>query len=283
MIFECRPSAQLSPYVECFILQRISSCVSYLPQGVFDLLINESQLSYPDCVQMLPPSVWLIGQHTRMVTLESQQPSWVFTIRLKPFALLPFSQFNAKEIKNAVVCVQSQLQSTFYFNQIAELFTQASSLTEKELLFACVEVAKRWLNSVIRKVNFTLPELFRAQSNAILLSRGNVAIHQICNDFSLSKVTLGKHFMAHCGLLPKELSRIWRLNYFLFLAQQGKGKVLTDAALQAGFYDQAHLNREFKAVFDMAPKAFFSSAHYHRGMIEHISNRFEGRYDPYPR
>ncbi|NOU52194.1 AraC family transcriptional regulator [Pseudoalteromonas sp. JBTF-M23] len=283
MIFECRPSAELSHYVECFLLQRVSNSVSYLPQGVFDLLINEGPLHDGSCMQTLAPSVWLMGQHTRMVTLNAQHVSWIFTIRLKPFALLPFSQFNAKEIKNALVCVQPHLQSTLYFNQITELFSKVSSLTAKELLLACVEVAKRWLIEVIYKANFALPELFRGQANAILQRRGNVTIQQICNDFSLSKVTLGKHFTANCGLLPKELSRIWRLNYFLSLEQQDNNKALTDAALQAGFYDQAHLNREFKAVFNIAPRAFFSSQSYHHGVIEHISNRFEGRYDPYRR
>ncbi|BBN83749.1 hypothetical protein PA25_37340 [Pseudoalteromonas sp. A25] len=53
MIFECKRSAQLSPYVESFILQWISSRVSYLPQDEFDLLINESHLNYPAYTQIL--------------------------------------------------------------------------------------------------------------------------------------------------------------------------------------------------------------------------------------
>ena len=59
-------------------------------------------------------------------------------------------------------------------------------------------------------------------------------------------------------MTPKALSRIVRLQSALKLVRQGRA--LTDVALECGFYDQAHLTRDFREIAAMSPGAWQSYA-----------------------
>ncbi len=267
--------------MECFCLEQVRGIKRSVPQGVFDILINTHALIYGADKQLLLPSMWLVGQHTRQYQLIAEQPCWVFTIRLKPFALLPFPQFSAVEIKNSIHSITSNFGGSGLANQIVDILSENKAQTANMLLAVCAELAQTWLiENLLIKANFVVPALFRAESNYILRNMGNIQVHALCDNFSLSKVTIRKHFLAHCGLLSKELSQIWRLNHFLMLEHSGKLPSMTHSAIAAGFYDQAHLIREFKGVFGNTPKAFFSDANFDVATITQIAKRFGGSYSP---
>jgi AraC-like DNA-binding protein len=54
---------------------------------------------------------------------------------------------------------------------------------------------------------------------------------------------------------PKRFASLLRFERALLLARQG-GR-LTDVALNAGYYDQSHFNREFSRFTGQAPGAYF--------------------------
>ena len=126
-----------------------------------------------------------------------------------------------------------------------------------------------------------LDQTFRAQLNFILERKGVVKIGELFQTFGISKVTLRKHFLDKMGIAPKQVSRIWRLNHFLELQKQYPQDSLTQLAVGAGYYDQAHFIREFKYFFNQRPLSYFREGSRLLAISQDIiSRRFSNQYDP---
>jgi AraC-like DNA-binding protein len=60
-------------------------------------------------------------------------------------------------------------------------------------------------------------------------------------------------FQEYLGASPTEIIKIVRLNRFLNVLHKHKEQKLTRLALEAGYYDQSHLIRDFKNFSNMSP------------------------------
>jgi AraC-like DNA-binding protein len=76
----------------------------------------------------------------------------------------------------------------------------------------------------------------------------------------LSKARLAAAFRVQVGLTPKVYARIVRFHRALRLLQHGAAPV-TEVALTARFYDQPHLNAEFRALGGITPRQFVAARH----------------------
>ncbi|MEC4091166.1 AraC family transcriptional regulator [Pseudoalteromonas rubra] len=282
---ECLPPGWLSPFLEPFWVRRVSGSVSFFPQGVFELLFHSMPLTYSSAFhepKTVPAGVSLVGQQLSAYEISSMQPQWVLGVRLKPFAYFQPHQLAASEVKNTL----ESMQYIFAANRELEslllsLNTWPAQLLEGQFQSALTKLMP-WLKRLFYNHDFVLPELLRAKTNTILDARGNIQVADICQQFEISKVTLRNHFVSKIGMSPKELCKVWRMNSFLLNASHYPGD-LTSSALLSGYFDQAHLNREFKAVIGQTPKAYLTAQ---SGYDKHQSSqvvysRFIGDYDPF--
>lgn len=76
---------------------------------------------------------------------------------------------------------------------------------------------------------------------------------------AINPFSLVKTFAAKAGLTPWRYVEVLRVNRAKSLIQAGTA--LKDAALDAGFYDQSHLNRRFKSFLGFTPGYFRSVCH----------------------
>ena len=76
----------------------------------------------------------------------------------------------------------------------------------------------------------------------------------------LGRTRFAEAFRAQVGVGPKRYARVLRFRRALELVRAGRP--LSDAALAAGFYDQAHLNASFREFADMTPRAVAAAAGY---------------------
>lgn len=72
----------------------------------------------------------------------------------------------------------------------------------------------------------------------------------------LSQRQLERQIKKQCGLTPKCLARIYRIRKVKTILKQHPHASLADVALACHFYDQAHLQREFKALLGITPKRY---------------------------
>lgn len=87
-----------------------------------------------------------------------------------------------------------------------------------------------------------------------LLSRagGGIAIGRIAAEVGWSKSYLVRRYTEQIGLTPKTSARVLRFHRAVRLLTR-EGARLTEVTAACGFYDQAHLNREFRALAGTTP------------------------------
>ena len=76
---------------------------------------------------------------------------------------------------------------------------------------------------------------------------GRAPIGWICDRLGRSRRHLATRFREQIGLPPKTVARILRFDRAVALLGGG-GATLAELAFECGYYDQAHLNRDFRAV-----------------------------------
>ena len=99
-----------------------------------------------------------------------------------------------------------------------------------------------------------------AAVEAILGDPGGVRIAALAASLGLSIDGLERRFRRHVGASPKQLASIVRLRQAVVAATARPP--LGALAAGAGYYDQAHLSRQFLARLGAAPGVFLSSAEY---------------------
>ena len=95
-------------------------------------------------------------------------------------------------------------------------------------------------------VTFASPRLAfvpktRKATARIRLSKGNVRIEALATAVGASRRTLERWFDTELGVSPKQYARIVRFNAVLAAVAEGERAELVDLAVEAGYFDQAHL------------------------------------------
>jgi transcriptional regulator GlxA family with amidase domain len=88
----------------------------------------------------------------------------------------------------------------------------------------------------------------------ILARRGRVQVDKLAAEIGYSKRHLERLFRTEVGLPPRTLAQIVRVQHALSL-QMSSGSFAA-ASVGAGFHDQVHFTRAFKAMAGYSPGAF---------------------------
>ena len=84
------------------------------------------------------------------------------------------------------------------------------------------------------------------------LDRG-VPVAQVAARLGVSQSTLLRRFTAQVGLPPKRFARIRRLRRLLAAVHGRPGAGWAGAAAECGYFDQAHMIADFRALASMSP------------------------------
>lgn len=90
---------------------------------------------------------------------------------------------------------------------------------------------------------------------------GCIRIADLASQLGLSQDPLEKRFRRAVGASPKQLAMLVRVRRAIALAA-GAPRSLAHVALAAGYFDQSHFNREFRAVTGEPPTTFFRDTAY---------------------
>lgn len=81
---------------------------------------------------------------------------------------------------------------------------------------------------------------------------GRVRVTELAGEVGWSRRHLGERFRAELGLAPKQAARILRFERAGRLLRQGRTD-LAGLAVECGYYDQAHLTNEWRALAGCTP------------------------------
>ena len=97
--------------------------------------------------------------------------------------------------------------------------------------------------------------LGEAIADAIVLARGAAGVDDLARRFSISGRHVGRLCRAATGLSPKQLARLVRFQAVLRALAAAPARNLASLAADHGYYDQAHLTGEFRALLGATPAA----------------------------
>jgi AraC-like DNA-binding protein len=136
---------------------------------------------------------------------------------------------------------------------VAELMERLQAQSDPE---ACLRVLETWL---LARMARTVRGLHPAIAAALASLHTGAPVQQAVQASGLSHRHLIAHFRDATGLAPKQHARVLRLQLAL-AALQAPAPQPAGIAADAGFADQAHFTREFRALTGVTPTDWLRAA-----------------------
>jgi AraC-like DNA-binding protein len=226
MYREYKPSAALAPFVECFWSRELDGQTSttVLPDGCVDILFDDGK-------------PYVVGTMTRPLLVARRDRARIVAVRFRaggafPFFGVPMSELTDERVELAAI---SRLPAADVWD-----VTTLDSLLRTQL-------------SKISAPN----ERVTAAVTSIQASGGRVKVEALSRKLGVSRQHLNRLFERHVGVGVKFFSRVERFQSLRVHAARSSRPRWAELALEHGFYDQAHLVSEFKALAGAAPSRFF--------------------------
>ncbi|WP_432459959.1 AraC family transcriptional regulator [Agarivorans sp. QJM3NY_25] len=183
----------------------------------------------------------------RMLFVDSR---WVGQLQAEMLAK-PATDYHAFG-QDYLSCGASYRAISQLFNRIAE---EQALLLQEELLIGFFEQqfsAKQGLRSDVERL--ALPQLARVQQCIQDQLAETVSLSELADVVGLSRYHLVRSFKRVYGLSPHAFQLNQRINQAKALLRTGNS--IADTALQLGFADQSHFQRNFKKRLALTPKQY---------------------------
>jgi AraC-like DNA-binding protein len=93
-----------------------------------------------------------------------------------------------------------------------------------------------------------------------LLAPEAPSIERLAQRLGWTRQHLRRTFVGHVGVGPKHFDRVARLQRTVAALQTGPGRSLAEIAATAGYFDQAHMAGDFRALVGVTPQVVRASA-----------------------
>jgi AraC-like DNA-binding protein len=103
-----------------------------------------------------------------------------------------------------------------------------------------------------------LPDAIDILYNKIIEKSIRTPLRIIMNECDASFRTLQRHFVERCGVTPKTLMRIVRLNYLWTKIKYDSAVDYQDLVFNGNYFDQSHFINDFKYIVGETPNQFFN-------------------------
>jgi AraC-like DNA-binding protein len=171
-----------------------------------------------------------------------------FTVVLQPYGLPALLGIPPAALRNQAISLYDAFG------------TEAVYLEEQVNLLRhykdCITVVERFL---LRRLQ-SLPAPVKLAATAVQFiyrQKGIAGVAALTAQLQVSERQLQRSFADSIGISPQQFANIVRLQSFLKLLQRNQGQQnFTQLAYDAGYYDQAHLIREFRKFAGITPSAY---------------------------
>jgi AraC-like DNA-binding protein len=189
---------------------------------------------------------FLAGLGERSSYVRATGPATCIQVNLTPLAAHMFLGLPMYELANRVVTLGDVLPRRA--RQLTERLEDAPTWEERfELLDDVFSARLAEARTPSRDVAWAWTMLER--------TNGTAPIGWICDKLGRSRRHLAVRFREQIGLTPKTVARILRFERAVALLTRGDVP-LAELAFECGYYDQAHLNRDFREFAGKPPSAF---------------------------
>jgi len=195
------------------------------------------------------PRVVLVGPHARRrEDLIHTGTLKVFHIGFTPTGFYSLFQIPARSIANSAESADAVLGPSIY-----ELEQQLASAPPSGW---CSIAEQFLLQKLISSKTVTGGDLAGRVARSLLAHRGSLPVSELAANHGRSVRQIERIFEDRVGLGPKLFSRIARLQTALQMSQQEPVPDWSALALTAGYFDQSHMVRDFRALTGETPIGF---------------------------
>ena len=252
------PSSPLRPHIKCYWLLYDESGFQtdfekIIPDGSPELIIH---LGSPfderiDGIIKRQDAAFLYGQLFSSIEIRSSRQPRVAGIKFHPYGLTAFTSILQSELAGK----RNAIKELFPYLPFEEYIDKLHSSKNTDALFAVID--QMMLAMLRQRKNFAEEkvEKIRLAVSNMYSTNGMMKIDELTRSLNISRRELERKFNRYIGLSPKQLARIFRLQFAL--QKKSKAELLTHLALEAGYYDQAHFIREFAAIVKQKPSEYF--------------------------
>lgn len=249
MYKEYKPNALLAPYIEVywtaegFVEEEISYTV--LPDGCVDIIFSFGDTPPKSLLEPILPNIigtmtsYFKGYHYGLVCM--------LGIRFKPAGFTAFTRVPINELTNQQLSLT--LVETLFDEQ---LYT---SLPEKKLMEDKILHIDSYFVNKLGKL-FSIDHQVEYAVALIWQTKGLLPLASVANKGCLSLRHFERKFKAAVGISPKTFSRVIKLKHTIAYLKEHKSTSLFAAAIDCGYYDQAHLIKELRAFSGNAPSYY---------------------------
>jgi AraC-like DNA-binding protein len=252
------PDPPLAAYVDCFWVARgldgDHAWERVLPTGAMQLVVNLRDDSVVVSDPQAPSRTRLAGAvlngvYTRPLSLSAASREATVGVSFAPGGAAPFLDRPAAELRNQTVSLET-------------VWGHAGRSLRARLLDAPTPRAKFHVLGAALRTQLTASEASSFVDEAVEVIRshaGNVSVAGLVEHTGYSHRHVVDRFRNRIGLSPKRFCRVVRFQALLSRVQDAPVD-WAQLALKCGYYDQAHLIRDFRAFAAMTPTAYRTGA-----------------------
>ncbi|MGI5126744.1 DUF6597 domain-containing transcriptional factor [Pseudonocardia sp. CA-107938] len=250
------PAPPLDRYVDdiyCLTGVPAQRRMSVPPMPSAHLFLNlDGQVGLDDSDPAVPSAVltdgWFMGMWTRRFLVEYPARIRLVGVHFKPWGLAPFVDVPASELRDRWVPVDA-----VWRRSLDRIRNQIGALTAAADALLAVEAELRSRLALPRGL-----DLVRHVGERLAGAHGAVPVGTLTGSAGVSHTHLARQFRSHVGITPKRVARIYRFSR-LILSVDAVGPVDWSALAQtAGYFDQAHLSKEFKDFTGRTPAQYLA-------------------------
>ncbi|WGQ10149.1 helix-turn-helix domain-containing protein [Pedobacter gandavensis] len=215
------------------------------PGIVFHLKDQLLQWEEGNLIPQLQPRSFVYGQLSQYSTMASKGDLSMIVVVLQPHALFTHFHIPADELKDYTVPLVD-----LFGSEARDLEDQVISAVSVHRAIDCIEkfLSKKTIESS------ALSKEIAIAMNLISQQQGIISIAQLLQNLPITEKQLERKFREHIGISPKRFADTIKFQHFLKLLQKqpDKGKI-AELIYASGYYDQAHLNHNFKRMTGLSP------------------------------
>ncbi len=249
---EMLPPAALAAHVRCIWRLRAPQADSappepIVPDGCVELVLNLAdpfiRHTGPGASHIQPLRL-ITGQITRAVTIAPSGRSDLWGIRFHPWAAASFLGVHGAELRDSMISLDDVSQTLD--SRIDAVIDAPAEQRGQRLIEALLEHAR-----TARTPDDVLPRLIASIAD----EPEPLSVRELSRRAGIGTRRLQTLFAERVGMSPKMLMRINRLQHALRIARERNDLSWGAVALEAGYYDQPHLNHDCREITGGAPSA----------------------------
>ncbi len=245
---EHTPPPRLAPYVRCFWTLRgnpdaQAGADPVVPDGCVEVVLNFADHFLRHCDDdtiEVQPRALIAGQLTRSISIEPGGVIDLLGIRFHPWGAAPFFRIPAGDLRDRI----------FHLDELPALSRVLTRAGDARQPLARVAIVAQALLEVVARAH--VPHR-AAPAAAALVAAGTASIRTAAAQLGVTVRAVQHAFQHQIGISPKVFMRLARLQRAVGLARAGAGRTLSEIALDAGYYDHAHLSRDCREIARVTP------------------------------